>query len=160
VVEDWDLYIRLGARYPFACVPAVFVRYRQSPTSLTTRVLRMEESYWRVIDRAFAGAPTSLQHLKGRSVALFYEYLAGKATQDCPLRPNGLAALRFFAAAVRSRPVELAILWRRPWVIKALAKALLCIVLPAPVMQKLVCLCRSRRYREFPNDESRGCLTP
>ena len=137
-VEDWDLYLKLSSRHPFVCVPKVLVKYRQSATSLTTRILLMEESYWRVIDRAFADAPASLQHLKKRGVALFYEYLTGKAAQGCPPRSNGLSALRFFAAAVHHRPATLFTVWRRPWMIKALVKAALCIVLPAPAMQKLV----------------------
>ncbi len=140
VIEDWDLSIRLSACHPFVCAPQALVRYRQSPTTLTTHVQLMEESYWRVIDRAFAQAPESLQHLKSRSVALFYEYLAGKATQGVPTRDKGLAALRFFVTAVRSRPSNLLELWQRPWVIKSVAKAVLAFALPAAAMQRLAVL--------------------
>jgi glycosyltransferase involved in cell wall biosynthesis len=151
VVEDWDLYIRLASRYPFVCVPAALVRYRLSSTSLTTRTLLMEDAYWRVVDQAFADAPASLRHLKRKSVALFYEYLTGKATQGCPSRRNGLTAIRFFAAAVRSRPANLGSLWRRPWVVKALAKALLSTVLPARAMRKLVLAWPSGQGRHLPH---------
>jgi len=137
-VEDWDLYIRLAVRYPFVCVPKVLVRYRLSPTSLTNQILVMEESYWRVINRAFAAAPAPLQRLKPKSVALVYEYLTTKATQGWLSRRNGLTAIRFFCAAVRSRPASLLHLWRKPWLLKALAKACLSILLPARVLQKFI----------------------
>ena len=137
VVEDWDLSIRLSVRHPFVCVPRVLVRYRQSPTSLTTQVQLMEESYFRLIERAFSQAPEQLQHLKSSSVAHFYEYLAGKATQGIPTRDNGFAALRFLTKAILSRPAHLLGSWQRPWVIKSFAKALLAIALPTAVMQRL-----------------------
>lgn len=149
VVEDWDLYIRLAAHHTFVCVPAVLVLYRLSPTSLTTRFLLMEDAYWKVVNRAFAQAPASLQHLKRKSVARFYEYLAGKATQGCPSRRNGLTAIRFFAMAVRSRPANLGSLWRRPWVVKALAKAVLSAVLPAGAMRALVLAWPFRQSRHL-----------
>jgi glycosyltransferase involved in cell wall biosynthesis len=135
VVEDWDLYVRLAARRPFVCLPSVLVQYRQSSTSLTNRLALMEESFWRVVNRAFAAAPESLRYLKRQRVAKFYQYLTGKATYDCPSRRSGLSALRFFAEAVRHHPSSLFLVWRKSWVVKALLKALLCVVLPAPAMQ-------------------------
>ena len=149
VVEDWDLYIRLAARHAFVCAPVVLVHYRLSAASLTTRIRLMETAFWRVVDRAFAEAPESLQRLKRQSIALFYEYLVGKATQGCPSRSNGLTAVRFFAMAVARRPASLVDLWRRPWITKALAKAALSIVLPARAMRRLA---RSAR----PSAASRG----
>ena len=137
VVEDWDLYIRLAATCRFACVPAVLVKYRQSSASLTTRILLMEASFWRVVDRAFAQAPPPLRGLKSQSVSLFYEYLVGKATQGCPSRDRARTALRFFGRAVSARPAGLVSLWRRSWVIKALVKAVVSIVLPARLVQRL-----------------------
>jgi glycosyltransferase involved in cell wall biosynthesis len=137
VVEDWDLSLRLAARFPFACAPAPLVRYRLSENSLTTRVRLMEQSYWRMIDRAFEAAPPELGPLQQQSASLFYQYLTAKATQGCPARRDGLLALRFFASSLRSRPAELFTLHRRPWVAKAVAKACLAVVLPARAMQGL-----------------------
>ena len=135
VVEDWDLYIRLAARYRFACVPTALVHYRQSPTSLTNRISLMEECFLRVVERSFAAAPEELQHLKPHSMSTFYHYLAGKATYDCPSRDNGLAALRFFVHAARHRPRSFLDFPRQSWLVKALAKAILSICLPSPVMR-------------------------
>lgn len=124
-VEDWDLYLKLAARYPFVCVPLPLVFYRLHPNSLTTKVLMMERCFLRVVDRAFSDAPATLQHLKPKSTARAYEYLMGKSTQGFPSRRKSLIAFRFYAKALRNYP---AILWRpRPklWVLKALIKAML-----------------------------------
>jgi glycosyltransferase involved in cell wall biosynthesis len=137
VVEDWDLSIRLSARHIFVCVPRVLVLYRQSPSSLSTRVRLMEESYQRVINRTIADSPEQLEYIKARSAALFYEYLTGKSTQGIPNRDHGRSALRYFARSVRSRPANLLDLWQRPWVLKAIIKAMFAIVLPSTLTQWL-----------------------
>ena len=135
VVEDWDLYLRLAARHRFVCVPSALVQYCQSSTSLTNRISLMEECFWRVVERSFGAAPETFQRLKPHSVAAFYLYLTGKATYDCPSRSNGLAALGFFIQAVRHRPPSLLALPRQSWLVKALLKAILSVVLPAPAMR-------------------------
>jgi glycosyltransferase involved in cell wall biosynthesis len=147
VIEDWDLSIRLSARHPFVCVPRALVRYRQLPDSLTTKVDLMKETFWRVIDKAFMQAPDSLQHLKPKAVAHFFEFMCGKSTQGVPTRDRGFTALHFFATAIRSRPANLLDVWQRPWVIKAVLKALLAIVLPSTAMQRLAERWPSRRRR-------------
>lgn len=63
------------------------------------------------------------QHLKASNIALFYEYLTTKTSQGDPSRESGALALCFFAAAVRTRPMSLFSMWRRPWVLRGLAKA-------------------------------------
>lgn len=123
VIEDWDLYVRLATRHRFACVPQALVRYRRSPGSLTSRLSAMEVEYLRVADRAFASAPAALAPLKPRNLALFYEYLTTKATDGDASRAKGSLALRFFKSALRHRPQNIFSLWRRPWVLKALGRA-------------------------------------
>lgn len=135
VIEDWDLNLRLSVNHHFACVPRALVHYRQRPTSLSTKVGLMEETFRRVIDQAFSRAPDSMQHIKSRSISNFYEYLTAKSTQDVPTRDKAIQSLRFFMKALNSRPAMLLELWRRPWVIKAVAKALLAIVLPSAAMR-------------------------
>ena len=105
---------------------------------MTSRLLTMEATYRRVVERAFAAAPEALADLQASNVALFYEYLTTKTSQGAPSRQNGLMAMRFFATAVRTRPANLCSLWRRPWVVKGLAVALTWLIggghrpLPAP----------------------------
>jgi glycosyltransferase involved in cell wall biosynthesis len=124
VAEDWDLYLRLSATVPFVCVPEVLTQYRRSPTSLSSDVLVMESAAHRVIDRAFAVAPAELQYLKRRTIARFYEYLLTRASQGRPSRRNGRLVWRFFRDSLRSWPLHVLSVWRRPWVIRALGQGL------------------------------------
>jgi glycosyltransferase involved in cell wall biosynthesis len=89
--DDAWLQSRLGCLSRLAALPFVCVHrpgeIRQSPSSLTTRILLMETSYWRVINRAFADAPASY-NTSGRGIALFYSTLPARRL-GCPSRQNG-----------------------------------------------------------------------
>ncbi len=135
--EDWDLYVRLAQSYRFVPVPCVLVFYRLHPGTLTTRNMQMETDYLCFLDRAFSGVPAHLVELKAKNRANTYLYLTGKATQHLPTREKSVRALCFFAKAVRARPKAL---WQpdpKFWVAKAVAKALLCLVLPRGIVQKI-----------------------
>lgn len=93
--EDWDLYIRLAARYPFVSVPRVQILYRVATNNMSSHVLRQEAASLQVIEKAFACAPPSLQYLKPQAIANIYKYLTSKAFQP-PLEPeNYTEAARF-----------------------------------------------------------------
>ena len=74
--EDWDFYIRLSSIYPFALIPKPQVIYRQSSSSASSQVDRLEKSTLTVINRAFIAAPPKYKHLKSQSLAWGYKYLA------------------------------------------------------------------------------------
>lgn len=93
--EDWDLYIRLAARYPFVGVPRPQVLYRVATNNMSSQVLRQEAASLRVIEKAFASAPESLQYLKPQSLANIYKYLTSKAFQPPLESEKYTAASRF-----------------------------------------------------------------
>lgn len=76
VVEDWDLYLRIAAKYEFVLVPKIQIIYRQSTTSVTGNIQLMEYYLKLVIDRAYKTAPAKLQYLKPQSLGWTYKYLA------------------------------------------------------------------------------------
>lgn len=75
-IEDWEYWLRVAAKWPFALVPKHQILYRQSSTSMASKVDVMEKYSLLVIDRAFQAAPAELQYLKKRSLANTYRYLA------------------------------------------------------------------------------------
>lgn len=75
-IEDWEYWLRVAAKWPFAVVPKYQILYRQSPTSMASKVDVMEKYSLLVIERAFQAAPAELQYLKKRSIASTYQYLA------------------------------------------------------------------------------------
>mgnify|MGYP005837404241 CR=1 FL=1 len=74
--EDWDCYLRLAARHPFALVPKYQILYRRSSGSMTSKVEVMEKYNLIVIERAFQAAPAELKHLKNQSLANLYRFLS------------------------------------------------------------------------------------
>lgn len=102
--EDWDMWLRLAARYDFVCIPSPQILYRVSANSMSTNVLKQEVASLKVFERAFAQAPESLHYLKRYSFANIYKYLTGKALEGAPERVKSLAAARFFWQAVRNDP--------------------------------------------------------
>ncbi|HEY9603932.1 MAG TPA: glycosyltransferase [Allocoleopsis sp.] len=112
--EDRDMWLRLAARYHFVAVPSPQVLYRQSVNSESANVVRMEAASLRVIERAFAQAPESLQHLKKPSFANIYKGLTFKTLEGPPARQRGLTAARLLWHCVQNDPTLLRsrVIWK------------------------------------------------
>jgi len=112
--EDWDMWLRLAARYHFVAVPSPQVLYRQSTSSESSNVARLESACLRVIEGRFAEAPDSLQHLKKPSIANLYKYLIFKCFEGSPERSRGLLGVRFLWNVIRNDPSFLRsrVLWK------------------------------------------------
>ncbi|MBD2092757.1 glycosyltransferase [Microcoleus sp. FACHB-1515] len=98
--QDWDMWLRLAARYEFVAVSEVQIFYRLSTNSISANVFALEACCRKVIDRAFAQAPQSLQYLKPYSLGNIYKYLTFKAF-ECQLdRRKSIAAAWFLLNVV------------------------------------------------------------
>lgn len=76
--EDWDLWIRLAARYDFAVVREPLVLYRQHLNSKSNNIERHLKHRLKVIDKTFETVARNLQPLKQRSVGRAYLSVAWK----------------------------------------------------------------------------------
>jgi glycosyltransferase involved in cell wall biosynthesis len=74
--EDWELYLRLAARWPFVVVPLPQIFYRQTSGSAMSKIEVMERDALSIIEKAFRAAPLELQPLKNQSLAKLYQFLA------------------------------------------------------------------------------------
>lgn len=112
--EDWDMWLRLAARYHFVLVPFPHILYRVYTTSMSANVLTMEAACLRVIERAFEQAPDSLQYLKKPSLANIYKYNIFKALKEPIARQQGLIAAGFLWKAIKYEPALLKkrIIWK------------------------------------------------
>lgn len=97
-IEDWDMWIRIATRYPFAVIKEPLAYYRQLPSSMSKNCQVMAKAFEQVIETAFTSAPSELQHLKNRSYAHANLCLAWKALQ-CQDRDYELAS-EFRAKAI------------------------------------------------------------
>ncbi len=131
--EDWDLWLRLAAHHPFACLPEVHVLYRDSPTSASSDFVAMERAVIEVHARAFASAPPHLQPLRGRSLANLYSYLCVQALKDGPSRARGRSALRYLRGVLAHAPASR----RTHALLQTLASSLAMACLPEAVYRRL-----------------------
>jgi len=102
--HDWDMWLRIAAKYQFVAVPSPQILYRKSAGSMSANVWGMEASSLRVIEKAFAQTPTSLQELKHKSIGNRYKYLTYKSLEGNLERKKGLAAVKFLCKAIQYDP--------------------------------------------------------
>ena len=79
--EDWDMWIRIAAQFPFGVIQEPLVLYRQHLESSSSQCQLMLETSSAVIERAFA-AKTGFLHLKQRSYGSLNLYLGWKALRN------------------------------------------------------------------------------
>lgn len=74
--EDWDLYLRLAARYPFAVVPEFLVGYRKQANGMSGDYHQMARSQQLMLETAQQNHPEIPGFLYRLSRSSFYLYLA------------------------------------------------------------------------------------
>ena len=74
--EDWDYYLRLAARYPFAIVPEYQIFYRQTLGNMSSNVGKMKQYSYIVLERAYQKVPQSLRCLRSQSLSILHLYCA------------------------------------------------------------------------------------
>ncbi|XWK85817.1 MAG: glycosyltransferase [Phormidium sp.] len=138
--EDWDMWLRLAAKYPFVGVPFTQVLYRVSTNSASSNVLQLESSCLRVIEKAFNQADESIQPLKKYSIANIYKYLIYKSLEGCPEPKKGWNAIKLLWGALRNQPDLLGkrIIW------KVFFKIVVMILLPPTPAEKIL-----HKFRKF-----------
>ncbi|MBD1806885.1 glycosyltransferase [Microcoleus sp. FACHB-SPT15] len=139
--EDWDMWLRLAAQYEFVTVPSAQILYRVYPGSASFNVWKMETASLKVIEKTFAQAPESLQHLKKKVLGNRYKYLTLKAIEGTPERKRGLTATRFFWKAVNYDPTWLR---RTQLMLIVLFKIAIATLLPPQQAQALLTLAKSK----------------
>ena len=132
--EDWDMWLRLAAKYEFVVVPSSQVLYRVYAHSNSSKIFQLEAGCLQVINRAFSQAPESLQYLKRFSQGNLYKYLTSKALAKPLARQRSLAAARFIWQAVRHDPSLL----KAPVLLKVLLRIFVIVLLPAQTAQALL----------------------
>lgn len=132
--EDWDMWLRLAARYEFVVVPIPQILYRITDTSASSDFIKQEAGSSQVIERAFKRVSESLQHLKSHAYANLYLYLATRILRGPPQRQKSLLAGKFIWRAFRKDPT---ILKQLKYISTLLFKIATAILLPPRQAQRL-----------------------
>ncbi len=82
VGEDWDMWLRIAARYPFKVIKEPLVFYRQLTGSASKNYELVAKSFRAVIEKAFANASLELLPLRNKSYGNAYLTLGWKAIQS------------------------------------------------------------------------------
>lgn len=138
-LEDWDMWLRLAARYEFVCVQSPQILYRVSPNSMSSDIFKWDRSGLQVVKRCFAEAPESIQPLKRVVLANRYKNLTFSALQRAVSRERGLIAVKFLLQAVKNDPSLL----RRRVFVKILLRIVVMVLLPP--QQAKILLTKSQR---------------
>ncbi|HEY9633636.1 MAG TPA: glycosyltransferase family A protein [Coleofasciculaceae cyanobacterium] len=108
--EDWDMWIRIASRYPFAVIKQPLYYYRQLPNSLSKDYKAIEQYYRLVIEKIFQSVPAELLYLKNHSYGYSYLCLAWKSIQS--IDRDYKLALQFQQQAIAYYP-QLRYSWER-----------------------------------------------
>ncbi|MCG6137601.1 MAG: glycosyltransferase family 2 protein [Nostoc sp. LLA-1] len=81
-VEDWEMWIRIAAHYPFAVIKEPLILYRQHTNSTSKNWRSIQTAYRIVIEKAFSTAPPELLYLKKRSYGHANLRLAWKCLEN------------------------------------------------------------------------------
>jgi len=107
--QDWDMWLRLAARYSFTVVPSPQILYRKYPNSnsWSNNVERQELGFQRVIEKALTQAPATIQLRKKDILANRYKCLVVDALERPAGQKRGLTAARFLWTAIQNDPALL-----------------------------------------------------
>lgn len=133
--EDWDMWLRLAARYHFVAVPYPHILYRISTTSASANVVKMELASLVVIERALDRAPKALQHLRKDILTSRYNYLTFKCLEDVTSKQKNLLAIRYLWCSLKGNPL---MLLRVQVMLIVLFKIAIGVLLPAGIAQTIL----------------------
>ena len=104
--QDWDMWIRLAAHYPFAVIEKPLVRYRRHENNTSRKLDEMYRYNTLVLKRAFQSTSIDTSEIRGRAYQSIHLYLGWIALQiqDCN------RALFFWRKAYASAP-RLSLSW-------------------------------------------------
>jgi glycosyltransferase involved in cell wall biosynthesis len=98
--EDWHMWTRIAARYPFKIICEPLVHYRKHPNSTSRNLELMISNIIKAIEDLFASVPVQLQWKKRRAYGRAYLYIASLAEKN----NNYRQASYFFWRALLTYP--------------------------------------------------------
>jgi glycosyltransferase involved in cell wall biosynthesis len=98
--DDWDMWWRISAKYPFTVLKEPLIRYRQHSNNSSKKCEQMLKTSRILIERNFANVPTELLHYRNRSYGCIYIYLGWRAIENQDYKQ----AIEFLDQAIAHRP--------------------------------------------------------
>ena len=118
--EDWEMWIRITARYQFAVVKEPLVAYRQHENNKHKNYQSLLPTLCGIIEKSFQEVPEAQQHLKGRALGRAHLHTAWRALlytgddrEAAQLRQEAIAHYPGLCYAKNSIRLELSIIRTR-----------------------------------------------
>ena len=137
--SDWNYWIRLAQQWDYILIPERQVFYRQSRTSMSSNVDKMEQDQLRVINMILPSLPSNLQSIKPIALSNIYFYSAQLYSRQ-PTRPDAAQLRKKLLQAIAFHPGHL----RKRFTYVLLIKGCILHVLPRPWQHNI-----KRVYRQF-----------
>lgn len=109
IAADWDMWVRIGLRYPFKVIKEPLTYYRKHSRSMTSNWQAALQDCGVAIEKIFSYVSPELQYLKARSYGRLYFYHARQRVQS-PARDYQEASL-LYRRAICHYP-QLAYCWQ------------------------------------------------
>ncbi len=154
--EDWDYYLRLAQKWPFAVVSEPQILYRKSSTSICSNFETMEKYIFIVHRKMFKDLPAHLVKLEAQSRAKKYEFLAQIALTNISNWRNCGRALRTLHRAIALHPPLL--LTRRLQIL--LAKLLMTMALTPRLANRALVWLLSLRAKQYMSRQQESSRAP
>lgn len=133
--QDWDMWLRLAAKFSFVAVAKVQILYRVSSKSLSANLTRQETYCLQVLENLSQLRPPKNKSILRLSKANIYKYLTCKALQEPFNKPKGILALNFLWKYFLNERYRLS---QINFIIKLLLKILVIITLPTSISTNLL----------------------
>lgn len=82
LAQDWDMWIRIAAEYPFAVIKEPLTRYRHHPTNTSKQLQAMQQCNTRVLERALAAASEDVSAVRAKAYNSLNLYLGWIAIRN------------------------------------------------------------------------------
>jgi len=144
LAQDWDMWIRIAAYYPFAVIEKPLVRYRQHDKNTSMKLDEMYRCNTLVLERAFQATSIDISTIRGQAYQSLCLYLGWVAIriQDCD------RAFFFWRKACNSAP-ELSLSWESIRLLFSIGASQ---ILGFSNYGKLMSFGRELRYKLFTKD--------
>jgi glycosyltransferase involved in cell wall biosynthesis len=123
--SDWEYWIRLAVKWDYILIPERQVFYRQSRTSMSSNVPKMEQDQLRVINAIFPSLPSNLQSIKPIALSNIYFYSAKLYSRQPPTPEIAVQLRQKLWQAIVTHPGHVQksttyLLWIKSWLFQIL----------------------------------------
>lgn len=127
--DDWDMWLRLSEEFSFVCVEKPHVRWRRTSRNTSCATWPLYNSNINVLNRAFSRNPDISQYQRDEALKLLNEGVMSYSASGNPTLVGSRITVRLAFTTIWNKPTYLLEVWRKPWILRAIVKSMVVIIL-------------------------------